>query len=665
MPDRSDALLAGLTDEQRRAVNIDATPLLVVAGAGSGKTRVLTRRIAWHAREGALDPRRAMAVTFTRKAAGELASRLRDLGVRGQVTTGTFHALALAQLRQRRLERGREPPRLLDRKARLLGPLLGPGRAAEAAAVAREIEWAKARLVTPGEYTASAEHAGRRVSISWSEVASVYERYERTRRRRRLVDFDDLLTECAADIEGHREVAEAVRWRFQHFFVDEIQDVSPAQYRLLRAWLGDRRAICAVGDDQQSIYGFGGADSRYVTEFGRYFGEPAVVVRLTANFRSSPQILAAARSALPGRAPPLEAVAPDGPEPELTAYPTDGDEAAGVARQVLQLHDDGAPWSSVAVLARTNRQCLLVHRELERAAIPARIRGGRPFLDRPPVTAAVDILRAAAARAPGAPFGALLADLEELLAEVPGHERPEIRALMEMGAEYTGFDGPVAGLDGFVAYVATVARHDDPIAGSDAVNLLTFHRAKGLEWPVVFVVGLEAGFVPIATARTADTLDEERRLLHVALSRAGRALRLSWARRRAFGERVVDRRPSPWLDAITPHTSRRDQPEPTAGGATPVGRAALRAVAARLHVADPEPDHGELLLGALLEWRRRRARAARVPEAAVLDDATVRAIARVRPSDREALGAMPGIGASRLDRYAPEILDLVAATVGR
>ena len=260
----SEQLLQGLNDAQTRAVTSTAQPLCILAGAGSGKTRVLTRRIAHRAATGSLETRHVLAVTFTRKAAGELTRRLRDLGLRDSVAAGTFHAVAYAQLRARWNDRDIRPPSLLDRKvgfvARLMPPALGR-RGITALDVVAEIEWAKARMVTPDDYSGAATLAGRRVSLELSTVAELFERYEKAKRERRMVDFDDLLRLCRRDLLDDRDFAATQRWRFRHFFVDEYQDVNPLQHELLRAWLGDRSDLCVVGDPNQAIYAWNGADA--------------------------------------------------------------------------------------------------------------------------------------------------------------------------------------------------------------------------------------------------------------------------------------------------------------------------------------------------------------------------------------------------------------------
>src|SRR5438309_1664402 len=297
----SDELLHGLNEAQRRAVTTDAAPLCILAGAGSGKTRVLTRRIAWRIANGTADPRHVLALTFTRKAAGELSGRLSALGVRDQVAAGTFHAIAYAQLRRRWADRGERPPTLVDRKVRLLAPLLAGHRSAavQPADLATEIEWAKARFVGPAHYEAEAGAAGRKPALPLGVMASLYERYEEEKRRRGVVDFDDLLLLCARALETDETFAASQRWRFRHLFVDEFQDVNPVQFRLLDGWRGDGHDLCVVGDPNQAIFGWNGADPRYLTGFAnRYPG--AEVVRLDDNYRSSPQILAVADAVLNG-----------------------------------------------------------------------------------------------------------------------------------------------------------------------------------------------------------------------------------------------------------------------------------------------------------------------------------------------------------------------------
>jgi DNA helicase-2/ATP-dependent DNA helicase PcrA len=677
-----DRLLSDLNDRQREAVTTLASPLAILAGAGSGKTRVLTRRIAWLAAQGAVDARHVLAVTFTRKAAGELSDRLAALGIRRDVTSGTFHGLALAQLRRRWRDRGEAVPALLERKSRILAPLLGggPSVGAAAAEVAGEIEWAKARLVVPAAYEGAVAAAGRPTPRPAGEIASLYERYETEKGRRGVVDFDDLLWRLADALEGDAEFAAVIRWRHRHLFVDEFQDVNPAQFRLIRLWLGERRDLCVVGDDDQAVYGFTGADAGYLVHFARHFSG-AGVVRLEENYRSTPQVLAVAHSVLPGgvrRKKPLRPTLPDGPLPTVTAHASDRDEAAAVARALQAAHLPGEPWSGAAVLYRTNAQSAPLEAALRAAGVPFRVRGAARFLDRPAVAAALEELRRAAAAAPGLPLVAHLAGLLEWAEEEGGTEestrdrREHVDALVRLGHDYLAADTAYAGdtpgtaatgsAAGFVAYLVTVLADEEP-TGADAVELLTFHKAKGLEWPTVFVTGLERGLVPIAYAETPAALAEERRLLYVALTRAERQLHLSWAQRRTLGGREMSRQASPYLASV----------EAALAAFGPDGdgdwQAAVAAERARLARARAAAGRDRAMVGAaadprvlaeLVAWRKTLARASGVPAQVIFHDATLAAVAEARPTDRDALMAVPGLGPIKVERYGEELLALVA-----
>jgi DNA helicase-2/ATP-dependent DNA helicase PcrA len=670
-----DTLLEGLDATQRDAVTSTAAPLAILAGAGSGKTRVLTRRIAWQSREQLVDPAHVLAVTFTRKAADELRTRLGRLGVRESVTAGTFHAIALAQLRRRTEEAGRTMPALLERKVRLLIPLV-PGRGREAtllaAEVASEIEWAKARLVKPAGYEHAVAAAGRTPPRAAGEVAEIFAAYEREKRKRKLVDFDDLISGCADALEHDADFAAAQRWRFRHLFVDEFQDASAAQFRLVRAWLGDRSDLCVVGDGDQAIYGFAGADSSYLVRFLRHFPPeqfPAAgVVQLGSNYRSTPQVVAAAGAVLgaPGRRrPAVHATRPDGPVPEIAEFPSDDAEAAAVARAVRTLHEPGRRWSRIAVLYRVNAQSAAFEEALARAGVPFRVRGGGRFLDRPEVKVALDTLRAAARAAPSRRFAEHLTDFASDADTLSEERREHIDALARLGREYLEAEGGSGTVDGFLAFLQASLQGDDAGASADAVELLTFHRAKGLEFDTVFVTGLERGLVPISYAKTPEALDEEQRLLYVALSRAERALHLSWARQRAVGMRIANRTPSPWLARIERAvTSGVDPDAPAADARARIADARDRVGRAGGATSRPTgsaavPPDDAPLYDALVAWRLRQSRAANAPAYVIFPNSTLAAIAAARPASARDLLAVPGIGPVKAERYGDAVLALV------
>jgi DNA helicase-2/ATP-dependent DNA helicase PcrA len=599
----SSTLLDDLDERQRLAVISDASPLLVVAGAGSGKTRVLTRRVAWRAAEGLLDPTHTIALTFTRKAAGELRQRLEGLGVGARVSAGTFHAIALGELRRRDLDLGKTPPVLLESKARLLNLVLSEmelklGNSQDHAdllsAVASEIEWAKARLITPDEYPASARESRRSVEgLRPQHVADAFSGYEATKHRRRVLDFDDLLIDLAAAIRDDADFRAAQQWRFRHFFVDELQDATRAQLNLLDAWLGGRSDLFAVGDASQAIYGWNGADASGVTDFTTRF-PGATVLELEQNYRSTPQLIAVAKAVLPrGSSRTATTPRPDGPTPNLLVYGDEFEEAAAVATGIHTQRTQGRRFSECAVLARTNGQLEVLRAGLDQAGVPLRSQGVDGFLGRASIR---DAIRPIATSTQPARFAQWRRELEEVNAprHRPGaegreddpdtraialaRERSDRRALAEIAAEYSSLD-PMPQGRGFVTFLRQSLGAETAPVAEDAVDVITFHRAKGLEWPVVFVTGLEDGYVPIARATSRDALDEERRLLYVALSRAEDELFCSWARSRTFGSRVVSREPSPYIDAIEEVRRRLG---PTSAVESQAARAALAASRAAL-----------------------------------------------------------------------------------
>ena len=677
-------LLEGLDPAQHRAVVSDAQPLCILAPAGSGKTRVLTRRIAHRVATGSADAPRVLALTFTRQAAGELRSRLSTLGVREPIAAGTFHAVAYAQLRRRWADRGERPPVLLERKTRLLAPLLPRARAGAGAAtvqpadLAAEIEWAKARLVPATHYEAEVEAAGRRPPLPPATMAALYERYEHEKRRKGLVDFDDLLMACALHLHHDTEFAAAQRWRFRHLFVDEFQDVNPVQFRLLQGWLGDRADLCVVGDPNQAIYSWNGADPTLLTDFTRHFPS-AEVIQLDHNYRSTPQIVALARTVLPSpvRLPPgagpvagggepagveVTAARPPGPLPVVRRFDSDADEARGIARALRRAHGPGVAWSHLAVLARTNAQLVLLEEHIRAAGIPCRLSGGGALLRRPEVQAALGQLRAHPA---AVPFASRLADIEEAAGGEAGSDerRSTLEALVRLGRDYAAVD-PWPTADGFSAWLGAGDRGDQGEPGADAVELTTFHRAKGLEWPVVFVTGLEKGLVPIGHATTPAAEAEERRLLHVAITRAVDEVHCTWAERRTFGSRSVARSPSPLLEPV------QEAVAAMAGGGAPrewreriaAERARLRALPAPRHAGAGRPgaDADPAVWAALKEWRSAAAHAAGVPAFVIFHDATLAVVAQARPTTKAELLALPGLGPVKAERYGDTLLAVLA-----
>ena len=666
-PDRAAALLADLDASQRSAVTNASALLAISAPAGSGKTRTLTHRIAYRVATEEIRAQRVLAVTYTRKAAGELRARLGGPLGCGEVTAGTFHSLALAQLRRRSSDRGRSFPGLLDRKARVLASIVG-GRGAQATIAineaASEIEWAKARGLTTEQYREAAVRSSRPLSRPVEEFANFYVRYEQEKRKRQLIDFDDVLWWCADALESDADFAAAQRFRFRHLFVDEFQDVTPTQLRLLRGWMGKRNDLTAVGDDAQSIYGFAGAQPNALAHFSRLF-PGAVLVALATNYRSTPQIVTVSDAILRDGSgvhrPTPNAARPPGNAPTVRAFDNEDDEAKAVALEARKAHDRGVAWSQMAILYRTNAQSAPFETALKKLGVPFRLRGATRFADRPEVKVALEHLRSAANDNPHRRLRDLVDDItvsED--SDVTQEQRDHVDAVARLAREYVAIDGDGGSIHGFFAWLDTATRGNDaPSAGAQVIELSTFHAAKGLEWDAVFVTGLEQGLVPISFAKTPPERAEEQRLLHVGLSRAGQELHCSWARQR--GGR--SRRPSPWLETVeaviagTRPSSLRTGLDKRSGLAS--AKAALRAGASKNSAGIPLTKADAQLLADLKEWRRNVARAHDLPAFTIFNDRTLIAIATDRPMTRSALLDVNGVGPAKLDRHGQAVLDIV------
>jgi DNA helicase II / ATP-dependent DNA helicase PcrA len=575
-----DDLLAALDPEQREVALACRGPVCVLAGAGTGKTRAITHRIAYAVATGVANPGHVLALTFTVRAAGELRGRLRALGGGAEsVRAATFHSAALRQLsyfwpkviggRAPKLVESKLP--MLREAARDLGLSVAGGALSEAVT---EIEWAKVCQTHPDSYVFAAAEAGRAPSAGLEEVGRLYQAYEALRRDRQLIDFESVLELTAAILLTEPSVAREVHDTYRYFTVDEFQDVNPLQKLLLDAWLGGREELCVVGDPQQTIYSFTGATSEYLRGFSVDF-PGASVVRLVRDYRSTPQVVAAANRLTAGglgRLAPAEssgelvAQRPAGPDPAVARYPDEEAEAAGVAAAASGLITQRVPPNEIAILLRINAHMERFERALADAKVPYVVRGAERFYDRPEVRQALVLIRGAARAdgagtdASGAP-GELPAAVRHVLASagltsVPPAARGAVRERWESLAAIAGLADdlaaarPTATLAEFAAELSERADTGHaPVAA--AVTLATMHAAKGLEWDAVLIPGLVEGIMPIVHARTAEAIEEERRLLYVAVTRARVRLVLSWAPARTPGAEASRQR-SRFLAALFP-----------------------------------------------------------------------------------------------------------------
>ncbi len=656
-------LLDDLDPEQREAVVATSGPVAILAGAGTGKTRVISRRTAYAIATDVVPPDQVLVVTFTDKAAGEMVERLRSLGLPG-VTARTFHAHALSQLRHFWPSRhdGQPLPQLLDSKIPILGRLArqlpGHYRFTPAKDLADEIEWAKSRRIGPREYERAVARVapGREPPIPVDLFVRTFENYERAKTRQGRMDFDDLLVETVRLLEDDVDAAETVRARKRWFSVDEYQDTSPLQQRLLELWLGERTDVCVVGDVDQTIYTFTGASSDYLTTFAeRHPG--ARVLDLTRNYRSTPQVLELANRliAADGRSKRLSTSRDAGPQPTITKHASAEAELDDAVAAMRGLIADGTAPAEIAVLVRMNAQIEPIEAALTEAAIAYQVRGVR-FYDRPEVKAAISSLRRPGLDETGlALLGAArrrwVEDVgfeEDGASATEGREAQERQSSLEtLLAIITSFvrATPSADVSSVIAELETRAAHERDNAG-DGVNLLTYHRAKGLEWDAVFLPMLEEGSLPIRQALDGDeALAEERRLLYVGITRARVHLALSWAERRETRGREARRQPSRFLLDVRGPARVRDL------GGPPVPR-----------VRAPRPgDDGDPVFAALREWRTGVARDEGMPPYVIAHDATLAAIAEARPASLSALRRVKGMGPAKLEKYGDGILDVLAS----
>ncbi|WP_151526140.1 ATP-dependent DNA helicase UvrD2 [Serinicoccus kebangsaanensis] len=692
-PPDPDQLLDTLDPEQREVATAPLGPMVVLAGAGTGKTRAITHRIAYGVASGAYPPDRVLAVTFTARAAGEMRTRLRGLGVQG-VQARTFHAAALRQLQFFWPQAvGGAPPSVVAHKAPAVAEAAGRlhlrlDRTA-LRDVAAEIEWTKVSMLTAQTYPARARSLDRRVAdLDPTAMARLLETYHEVCSERHVIDFEDVLLLTVGMLDEHPQIAAAVHQQYRHFVVDEYQDVNPLQQQLLELWRGERQDVCVVGDPAQSIYSFTGASASHLLDFPqRHPG--ARQVQLVRNYRSTPQVVHLANLVLGGRAGgraghtgELVAQAGDGPAPTLTSYPDDEAEAQGVADATGALLAEGVEASQIAILFRTNSQSEAVENALARRDIPYLVRGGERFFSRAEVRNAVVLLRGAVrADDPARPLGDVVRDVLSGAGWAPRppdgsgavRERWESLQALALLADSLATQTPGARLAELVVELdrRTAEQHAPTVQG---ITLASFHAAKGLEWDAVFLVGCSEGLLPITLADTPERIEEERRLLYVGLTRARRRLALSWAAARnpgGRGSRSLSRflGPAGRVLGVPPESAgaapsrrqrrRRLAPPRTCRTCDAIlGSAAERKIG---RCSDCPPTYDEQVFDALRAWRLGVAQESGVPAFVVFTDATLIAIAERTPADRDALAQISGVGERKLGLYGDAVLEILSS----
>jgi DNA helicase-2/ATP-dependent DNA helicase PcrA len=532
-----DSILSALDADQRAVAIATRGPVCVIAGAGTGKTRAITHRIAYAAAIGTMDPQKVLALTFTAKAAGEMRARLRTLGV-PTVAARTIHSAALKQLLYfwPSVFGGRTPDLMTTKTGFLTEAINRAGLSSSLRAtnrelmrdIASEIEWAKVSQVTPVDYIDQVGRRSQKPRVLPEQMVQIYTAYESIKKQELAIDFEDVLLLCAAMLEEEREVRERVQDQYRCFTIDEYQDISPIQQRLINAWLGTRRDICVVGDPAQTIYSFAGATPIFLNSFTQRFPE-AEVIRLTTGYRSTPEITFAANSLLRAGTMGQELVAFNGhgSKPMVTGYSDEASEIRGVMAEITQLMSTGTAPQEIAILARTNAQLKGAEKAMLSANIPYQVRNTERFFERREIRDFLKQVRQASViPAEGSGWIDELRSLAQPY--LTGEAIDGIAALLHLARELESDDNfSPKTLRGYLREVEDRVQQNNPPT-MPVVTLATLHAAKGLEWERVFLIGASDGQLPLANSSGDVALDEERRLFYVGITRAKADLHISY-----------------------------------------------------------------------------------------------------------------------------------------
>ena len=618
-----------MDSDQRAAVTCPETATVIHAGAGSGKTRVLTHRIAYRIATGTANADRILAITFTREAAAEMRRRLSHLGVARElqsVTVGTFHAIALALLRQRLSDLHKPMPAIINNRQQLLANAIGDHPlASRSREILIEIDWAHARLIPPANYAQTAKRLGRYAPAPHNEIATIYKKYEQLKLQRNVLDLDDLITRVVEAMKNDNAYAQAVRWRYRHLFVDEAQDMNPLQYELFDVIRGQRSDIFVVGDPMQAIYGWNGSDKKLFDDLPDKI-RGTTVLQLPNNYRCSPQILAAATTVAKYSQHQLKvrAMRPDSEPVVARGFADPETESVGIASMLWSYASRGGaePFNSSAVLVRTNIQIQPIVDALVASGIPVRTTRPAPELTSAISDAAQCTNRNSLATWATDVFTESSSEIQRWVAE-------QLQLFLKL--EHPGsIDGRT-----FASWMRT--NPSDQLK-SDGVEILTFHTAKGREWDCVVVAGAESGLLPHASAITQEQRDEEIRLTYVALTRASQQLFITWSETRKG--RITGR--SELISEIADASLLQNKMKAPSQVQTAIKQPRIKAIS---------------LKDQLIDWRSRRARVIRQPPNAVLDDQELSLIAKQKPKSIEDLGKIVGQITAR--QIGPDLLSLI------
>ena len=659
----AEELLKYLDPDQASAARALRGPVCIRAGAGTGKTRAITYRIAYGVESKVYDPYSVLAVTFTTRAAAEMRTRLRSLGVEG-VQARTFHSAALRQLRYFwPTAVGGQLPKIMEYKSSLVKAVasrLGlPHDRAALRDYSEAIEMAAVSMVQPSEYEKWVKQAGVQppAGISTYDMSDILRLYAEVKRERSVIDFEDVLALTCGMIEERADIAAQIRRQYRFFIVDEYQDISPLQKHLLDLWLGERnRDLCVVGDAVQTIYSFAGASPDYLVRFASEY-PGAKTVTLSRDYRSTPQIVSLANGVVSrdketnSQAVRLTSMRESGKAVRYEVYPDDETEAYAIAKLVKEQINEGASTSQIAILFRTNAQSSLFEAALARENIKYCVRGAEGFFKRPEVASLLQQASMIARRGAKGNLGEIIAELARPLGwsnkapDTQGAILERWEALNTLVAQAQLRQASGLTLASLLQEWQELAQAQlDPAGGG--VTLASIHSAKGLEWNTVFLAGVSEGLLPITQAKTVKELAEERRLAYVAVTRARDELFISYAKKRSL-DRKASRNCSRFFSPVWP------KEEMVKTSRTPVKRATTKSFLNQASHQERE------LFERLRQWRLHLASSLEKPAYTVLSDTTLRDIATVRPQTLKQLSLLRGIGPVKLDKFGAAILKVV------
>lgn len=659
-------ILQQLDPQQRQAAQYLSGPVCIRAGAGSGKTRTITHRIAYGIARGDYQPDSVLAVTFTAKAAAEMRYRLHQLGADG-VTVNTFHAEALKQIRHYwPTAVGGTLPKIIEYKSSLIASTLQqlklPNDKNTIRDISAELEWAAVNMIDDETYLENAQERLLPPGIETEKMPEIMRTYRQAKQQKNGIDFEDVLLICAGMILERSDIASQIRKKYKYLTIDEYQDLSPLQFFLLEQWLGENQNICVVGDASQTIYSFAGATPRYLLEFDKKWPK-ARNFQLENNYRSSSEIIRLANQIInednstAKHAITLKAQQPAGVPITIDAYETDQEEAEKVAEQIKNRLLKGEKAKNIAILYRTNVQSVPLEQALTAFGIPFTIKGDKPFFQRPEILKTIHALRQIQITQPEKDIVDAVTDAiveqgwkqnpPEKLSQSLAEKQQSLNEMLNIAKER---EERVYDLADFLEEIDKLIKFEHSPAG-DKITLCSAHAAKGLEWKTVYLVGASEGLIPFLKAKSEEEKREERRLAYVITTRAQKELHISYAVCRENGskKRQISRFFKSWQQA---------HKQPTLEVNQPVQNVYIRKNA-REKILENSTIKEQKLFEELVQWRLKLAQETGKPAYMIFTDLSLAEIAQQCPQNTEELLRIRGVGAVKSRKYGKEIFRII------